>query len=144
MAGEQIDKLLNRFQSHLKLFAALTTIALCVIAVGNVWTFYENYIYVPTVSVVSFDFENIVAQILINNKTTCTLYGNDLLYVGGAWGIRFGTTGLASAGQYDTIELVKNGMVYNILQYKNPTVATAAVAATTAVTPPVVPLVPTT
>ena len=49
MAAEQLDRILNKYQTHLKAFAALTTIALCVIAIGNVWTFYNNNVYVPTV-----------------------------------------------------------------------------------------------
>ncbi len=121
MEGHPVDKILDKYGEHIKVLSTITTIALAILAIGNVYSFYRNSIWKPNVSVVSFDFDKANAVISIGG-TNCMLYGNSTLNAGGDWGVRFGTVGLDAGEGYDTIELVKNEMVFDILTYKDKTV----------------------
>ncbi len=108
-----ISKVLDKYGNHVK---ALSTVAIVItsllgIAGGYLW--YRSNIWRPKIEIISSDFKNAVCKLRING-TERMLYGNATLAAGAAWGVRFGTTDAGPIDQYNTIELVKNDMVYEI------------------------------
>jgi hypothetical protein len=117
MASEVIEKYLEKYNSHVKLLSTLAIIVTSAIAIAGGYAWYKSNLWQPTVTVTSVDFTTAVAELVINGRAV-TLYGNDTMAAGGTWGVAFGTTSLGST-QYDTIQLIKNGMVYDVLNTKS-------------------------
>lgn len=78
--------------------------AVTVIAGG--YTFYLNNIWKPKVKVLSIDFDNGNAVVLVRNKEL-RIYGDSIFEIGADWGIRMGK----SKDKFDSIQLTKKGMV---------------------------------
>jgi hypothetical protein len=120
MVSEQIKLKLSKTSDIIIKVAAVVG-ALSVIAGG--YTFYLNYIWKPTVSVLSVDYTTGVAQIQVStpfgSKMITLEAGADYqqsFLLGGDWGIKFGATTVNGETSYNRIELTKNGMVYEYLQ----------------------------
>jgi hypothetical protein len=116
MASETIERVLGKYDSHVKLLSTVAIVIGAVITIAGGYNWYRSNLWKPSVTITDVDFTNGVAHIIINGVQK-TLYGNSVLAAGGLWGVQFGTTGLGS-GQYDTVELTKNSMVYDILKTK--------------------------
>lgn len=69
----------------------------------------------PKVKVSGIDYDKGIAQIEINGKIR-ELIGDATLTAGGDWGVKFGYD--TTSDKYETIELIKNGMVYEIIDKK--------------------------
>lgn len=111
--GDNIEKYMVKYGNHVKVISTIAIIITSVIAIGGGYIWYRSNLWKPKVEVINVDFEKAIAQLLVNGKEK-TLYGNSILAAGGEWGVRFGTTDLSMYNTYDSIELVKNNMVYNI------------------------------
>jgi len=69
----------------------------------------------PKVKVSGIDYDKGIAQIEINGKIR-ELIGDATLTAGGDWGVKFGYD--TTSDKYETVELIKNGMVYEIIDKK--------------------------
>lgn len=114
---DKVEKYVNQENKYVKLLTISAIIIGSALAVINGIQFVVSYIWKPTIAIVSIDFDSAVAVLNING-TQKTLYGNSTLAAGGDYGVQFGTTG-AETETYDTLQLVKNGLVYNVIKTKN-------------------------
>lgn len=110
-----IERVFNDNNRYVRILSTAAIIVTSFIAIAGGYAFYMSNIWKPTVNVLEIDFDNAVCHLMINGKEK-TLYGNSTLAAGGEWGVRFGTTGAAMDAGYNTIELVKNELVYQIYQ----------------------------
>lgn len=92
----------------------LASISVAVIAVVNVYEFYRNNIWTPTVVVDKVDFNAAMANLTINGRKF-VLRGDSVFHISYEWGIQFGTVSGDNSKKYDRIELIKKGMVQKII-----------------------------
>ena len=87
--------------------------AITVIAGG--YSYYLNNFWIPTIEVVSIDFINGVAQVKHRGKVI-NIYGDAIFNISNSsnWGVKFGV----KKGNYESLQLVKNGMVVQYLKNK--------------------------
>lgn len=85
----------------------LTAFAFLSAGVG-MYMIYKNYFWKPYIFIQDVDFENGVADFLVDDKKT-HLEGDSAIWIGGDWGIRFGKDG---HGKFDRLELVKMNLVH--------------------------------
>ena len=120
MVEEKLNTALNKYDVHIKTLTTIAIIFTGILSASAVYALYKSSIWKPTVVVNDVDFTSAVAHLTVNGKAEM-LYGNDVLNAGGGiWGVRFGTTG-TSSNSYNTIEVVKNDMVFEILKIKSTT-----------------------
>lgn len=93
-----------------KIAGFITTITI----IGGAYYFYKQNIWRPDVMVISVDYDKGVAVVNANGKEK-TLYKNQVLSVGGDFGIRFSGD---SEGSITRIELYRNFLTYKILNQK--------------------------
>jgi small basic protein len=84
--------------------------AITVIAGG--YSFYLNNVWKPKVSVISVDFIKGIAKVKVGHSKIVDIYGDAIFSIGGEWGIQLGKTN----NLYDSIDLVKKGMVVEYLK----------------------------
>ena len=111
-----IQRYLGKYDSHVKLLSTVAIIITSGLAIVGGYSFYKSNLWKPKVIIKNVDFNSGVANLVINGRTV-TLYGNSILNAGSVWGVRFGTNGIENS-YYESIELIKNGMVYEILKTK--------------------------
>ena len=92
----------------------IASISVAIIAVVNVYEFYRNNIWKPTVVVDSVDFTKAVANLTINGRKF-VLRGDSVFHISYEWGIQFGTVSGDNSKKYNRIELIKKGMVQKII-----------------------------
>lgn len=95
----------------MRMLSTTIVIAVGVSSVAGAWLVYKNHVWRPKVQVEGVDFNNGKATLLIKGKKK-TLLGNSVVWAGGDWGVRFGS---GIDGKYNRIELIKAGMVHDIL-----------------------------
>jgi hypothetical protein len=93
------------------------SIAVAIIAIVNVYEFYRKNIWTPTIMLVDVDYDNAVANLVINGKNF-TLRGDSKYLISYDYGISFGTTNTKNGISYDRIELLKRYMVKTVLHKK--------------------------
>jgi len=76
-------------------------------AIGGVYWFYKEKIWIPSVSVIKADYAAGTADLLIGGKPK-KLYKDSIIHAGAAWGIKMSYAP-------NRIELLKNGMVKKII-----------------------------
>lgn len=113
---EKVSKYLNEENKYIKVLTVIGIIAVSTISIIQAIQFIQSNFWKPTITVKNVDFEKAIAQLTVNGNDQ-TLYGNTIMNASGDWGVQFGTTG-AEDQTYSTLELIKNGMVYKILQTK--------------------------
>lgn len=91
------------------------SVALAIVAIAGLRSFYINNLYVPKVTVKSTDYNNGKAVVVYKNNEI-SLIGDATYLISGSWGVRFGSTSVDGDTNYDRIELLKSGMVYDYLQ----------------------------
>jgi hypothetical protein len=84
-------------------------------AIAGGYAYYLNNIWVPKVEVVSVDFDNAKAEVLVG-KRRIFIYGDATFSVTkiGDWGIRFGSS--KGINKYDRLELVKRLLVVQYIK----------------------------
>jgi len=91
-------------------------ISAALLAVFSAFTFYKNNIWHPKVEIVSVDYKNGVAKILINGKPFL-LKGDSSYLISYDWGIKFGYTFKGNGERiYDRIEILKRNMVHSVIK----------------------------
>ena len=100
------------------IIAEFAAFSLSIIAIVNVYAFYRNNIWKPTIEIKDVDYDNAVANMLIDGREF-TLRGNSHYLISYDYGIAFGTTNEKNGVQYDRIELLKRDMVQRVLHKKN-------------------------
>ena len=86
------------------------------IAIFSAFTFYKNNIWHPKVEVVSVDYKNGVAKIIVNGKPFL-LKGDSSYLISYDWGIKFGYTFKGNGERmYDRIEILKRNMVHSVIK----------------------------
>ena len=88
-----------------------------VAAIGGGWLWYQNYIWKPSIVIKSVDYNNGVAEVIINGKNI-VLLGDATISARGSWAVRFGSNYTNGAYRYDRIELTRNGNVIDYLDQK--------------------------
>jgi hypothetical protein len=86
-------------------------IATSLAAIGTAYFLYMNNLWTPSVTLVSADYQNGTAQILVNGSTI-TLYLNEKYACGWGWDVEFGTD---YSNNLQRVQLVKNLQVYQVL-----------------------------
>lgn len=99
--------------SNILIKVAAVVGAITVLAGG--YTFYLNYVWKPTISVLEVDFTNGMARLKFGNKLI-DLEGDATFLLGGDWGVRFGSVYNSGIIEYTRIELIRKNMVYEYLQ----------------------------
>lgn len=114
MSETIVDKYLSEKNKNVRVLTIVAVVITSILAIIAGGEFILAH-WVPTLEIVSVDFQNGVCVLKIGSKQK-TLIGDDTLFVKGAWGVRFGTTtGDDDDQHYETVELVKDGMVYHTL-----------------------------
>jgi hypothetical protein len=99
-----------------ELLLKVAGISAAFIAIFSAFTFYKNNIWHPKVEVVSVDYKNGVAKILINGKPFL-LKGDSSYLISYDWGIKFGYTFKGNGERiYDRIEILKGNMVHSVIK----------------------------
>ena len=104
----------DKIQKSLQVIAVLLAIIGAASAIAGAVVFYKDNIWRPKVSVISVDFDNSSAVVVINGFQQ-TIYGNDTVAAGGDWGVKLAGEYIGSTTLYDRIELVKSGLVQSVL-----------------------------
>jgi hypothetical protein len=100
----------NTTQTIIKVAAIVGGITVIV----GAYAFYLNNFYVPSILIISTDYEN--GKAIIKHRGKEILLEGDATYlIGGDWGIRLGSNRQQSI-YYDRVELLKKGMVYQVLK----------------------------
>ena len=115
--NNKIQSYLGKYDSHVKLLSTIAIIITSGLAIAGGYSFYKSNIWKPKVLIKSVDFDNGEAQLIINGRNIA-LRGNSVLNAGAVWGVRFGTNGQDQTNFYESIELIKNNMLYEILKVK--------------------------
>jgi len=108
-------KYIHKDNKYIQVIATLGLIAVAGISIINAINVWPN-IVTPKVIIASVNFEDGYALLNIKGKPM-ELYGDSTVSAGGDWGVRFGVTNRQNP-EYDTVELVKNGIVKQILTKK--------------------------
>ena len=116
----ELQKLSGTTDAIIKIGAIVAGI--CAIAGG--YSFILSNIWIPAVNIKSIDYLNGTATVTYKNiiwqQVTLSIYGNETFILDGSWGIRFGTTIMPEGRtSYDTLELIKNAMVYTVIQKRS-------------------------
>lgn len=112
-----LDIKLPDISKQLGILGRVAAVILALTAIGGGYAFYRNVIWRPNVNVVSVNWNNQIADLLISGKQK-KLYGNSVLWISGKWGVRFGyTNGIANR-----VELVQDDLVHMILEINKATV----------------------
>jgi hypothetical protein len=91
-------------------------ISAALLAVFSAFTFYKNNIWHPKVEVVSVDYKNGIAKIIVNGKPFL-LKGDSSYLISYDWGIKFGYTFKGNGERiYDRIEILKRNMVHSVIK----------------------------
>lgn len=94
----------------------VAAISAAALAVVNVYVFYKNNIWHPKVEVKDVDFENGIANLLVNGKPK-TIKGESSYLIGNDWSIKFGSTFKGNMQRkYDRIEILKRGNVDSVIK----------------------------
>jgi hypothetical protein len=94
----------------------VAAISAAVVGIATAWSFYRNNLWHPKIIVQSVDFDNGVAELLINNKPFI-LRGDSSYLIGFDWGIKFGSIKKADGTtKYDRIEVLKRNMVEQVIR----------------------------
>jgi len=101
----------NTTQTIIKVAAVIG--ALTVIVGG--YAFYINNFYVPNVLILETDFVNGKGIVKYLGKEI-KLEGDAIFLISGDWGIRLGGNRVNEKNYFDRIELLKKGMVYQVLK----------------------------
>jgi hypothetical protein len=103
---------LDKFSKTTGIIIRVASVCVAIAGIGSFYSFIQNNIWTPSINIVSVDYQKAIAQInyksIFGKTEKITVYGNATFVIGGNWGIRFGTT----ETNYNRIELVKQGMVY--------------------------------
>lgn len=115
--NEKIQSYIGKYDSHVRLLSTIAIVITSGLAIAGGYSFYKSNIWKPKVLIKDVDFDNGEANLNINGRNIM-LRGNSVLNAGGVWGVRFGTNGVDQTNYYESIELIKNDMVYEILKTK--------------------------
>jgi hypothetical protein len=109
----EFNKLSNASNNLIKIAAVVAAIS----AIAGGYSFYLNNIWIPSVKINSVDYAKGIANIsyknVIGRTQNVIIYGDTTFILQGQWGIAFGTTITEKGSEYDRLEILKNGMVYN-------------------------------
>ena len=90
------------------------TIATGLAAIGTVIFLYYSNVWKPSVSLISADYSNGVAELTVNGNSV-TLYENEKYACGWGWAVEFGTD---FANNMQRVQLSKGGSVYQVLNIR--------------------------
>ncbi len=94
----------------------IAAVSAAILAIFNAYSFYKNNVWHPTIIVKDVDFNNGIANLIINGRPF-VLKGDSKYLIQYDWGIQFGTINLKNnTVKYDRIEVLKRGMVHEIIR----------------------------
>lgn len=102
-------------QKESKLVLKVVAVATIITALAGAYYFFVNDVWKPNVKVVSVDFTNGFATVEMPFGRKIDIYGDSQFWIGGNWGIKFGTINKAGKVSYENIQLLKNGLVVEYL-----------------------------
>lgn len=107
---------LSKGEQGLLKIAAIST---AILALVNILNFYKSNLWKPKVEVISVDYDNAIAELLVNGKKKI-IKGESpysISYIGNTiWSIKFGTSYIGSGIRVnDRIELLNNNSVEDII-----------------------------
>ncbi len=94
------------------------SIGAAILGVVAVFNFYKNNLWQPKIEIKDVDYNEGVANLVINGKPF-TLRGDSSYLIGYDWGIKFGFTPKGTTRKADRIEILKRGMVHKVLKKEN-------------------------
>ena len=101
-----------------KRIIGIASLSVAVLALVNAYAFYKNNLWSPTIKIVSIDYKNGVAELIIDGKPF-KLRGDSSFLIGFDWGIRFGSTQVGNKRVDDRIEILKRNLVHKVLRDVN-------------------------
>lgn len=108
---------LDKFHKQFTFLNTLATVVASVTIIAGGYAFYRTSIWKPTLKVNDVDWVKGVATIQEGKSNMLTLYRNQVLSVGGSFGVRFASD--TNDSLPTRIELYKEGMTYKILAQKS-------------------------
>lgn len=91
-------------------------IGAAILGIVSVYSFYKNNIWKPKIEVKDVDFQNGVANLVVNGKPF-VLRGDSSYLIAYDWGIKFGFTPKPNGQRvYDRIEILKRNMVQKVVR----------------------------
>ena len=107
----------EKFNNTTKQIIKIAAFVGAVTVIVSGYSFYINNFWKPKVQVLSVDFNKGIAEVRVGNKNIF-IYGDAVfeVSVGGEWGIKFGSTRKGNEMIYDSLQLVKKGMVVEYLK----------------------------
>lgn len=116
--GSVIEKYLSEKNKNIRVITTVAVIITAILAIAGGYDFIRSNIWVPKVEVVSVNFDSGICVLRVRGEEK-TLTGDDTVFAGGPWGVRFGTLTLNGDQHYHTVEMVKDGMVYKTLSTRS-------------------------
>ena len=109
------NKLMFNISNTNKIILSIAAIVGAITVIGGGYSYYMNNFYIPTIKVISIDFEKGIAKVQHKDKIL-NIFGDATfnVSVSSEWGVKFGL----NKGQYESLQLVKNGMVVQYLKNK--------------------------
>jgi hypothetical protein len=114
-----ISKYINENNTYVKVILTAGLLIGAISTIANIINNYPNWIK-PKIVIQELNLANGFCKMIINGKQR-ELIGDSTISAGGDWGVKFGLKPVQYADaedEYETVELVKNGMVYEILAKK--------------------------
>ncbi len=114
---EKANSVIKKY-GQINLLSTIATIAIAIVGIGAGYVYIKSVIK-PSVTVKEIDYDLGVAKLIVAGKEKM-LYGFSTISAGGEWGIRFGNSGVdGDHDNFDTLQLVKNQIVYEWLAIKS-------------------------
>lgn len=96
-----------------KIIVSVAAVVGALTVIGGGYSYYMNNFYVPTIKIISIDFVKGIAKVQHKSKVI-DIYGDAIFNISNSsnWGVKFGL----NKGNYESLQLVKNGMVVQYLK----------------------------
>jgi hypothetical protein len=107
------NKIMANVSKTNRILISVAAIIGAITVIGGGYSYYVNNFYIPTIKVISIDFAKGVAKVQHRNKVI-DIYGDAIfnISISNNWGVKFGM----NKGSYESLQLVKNGMVVQYLK----------------------------
>lgn len=115
-----LSKYIDENNTYIKAILTIGVLVGAVTAIASLLTTIPNIIK-PKIKILSVDFDNGFCKLEVNGIPK-EVYGDSVVSATGNWGIRFGHSSInpdSANLQYETVELIKNDMVQEVLAKKN-------------------------
>ena len=109
------------FENQSRFVLKIVGVVTVVTALAGGYYFFINSIWKPNIKIINVDFEKGFAKLQLPFGKTIDIFGDNSFFINGDWGVKFGVANSNGKTIYQNIQLIKKGLVVDILADKNKT-----------------------